>query len=409
MTNSKDTQPQKQSRQFPFTDRRIERLKLPDELGNTKQLEFSDVQHFRGLKLIHSCLTGLKKFHHRYYDHNGKKKNYMIGSFPAVNVKLAHEIFNKNLALLAQGLDPVQERDKKSDEMTFKDFAENIYLPEVKIRKRSWKDDYNKLNKDMFKAFGDKPLIDISKADFAKYLKSLLPRIKPATINRHRALLHSLVNMAIDHDLIKVNNVSSIGKLPEVSKVGRCLTPPELKRLLKVLRSNKKRLPSLMIELNLATGMRKSECLQIKWQNVNYTDKLIKLEASTTKGNLEHNVPMSESVITILAELKKFMVVGNPYIFPGKGRSHLKTVRRAFENCMKSAEIENFRLHDCRHNFCSTLKRLGVDPQTIQRLLGHQSVAMTNLYIHADPSLQADPDLHAAAKLLSDQLLDVAV
>jgi site-specific recombinase XerD len=49
---------------------------------------------------------------------------------------------------------------------------------------------------------------------------------------------------------------------------------------------------------------------------------------------------------------------------------------------MEKAGITDFRWHDLRHTFASRLAQIGVDPYTIQRLMGHCSFATTQRYAH---------------------------
>ena len=47
---------------------------------------------------------------------------------------------------------------------------------------------------------------------------------------------------------------------------------------------------------------------------------------------------------------------------------------------MRDAKLENFRFHDCRHSFASKLVQAGVPLYTVQQLLGHSSIQMTERY-----------------------------
>ena len=384
---------------FSFTDRRLDRLKTLETGKPTNQTEYSDTVCI-GLKLIYSNLTNRKMFHQRYRLPNGKKKTLKIGEYPAVRVELAREITNKNKVLLAKGEDPAQQRKEQAERLTFQEFAEQTYLPDAISRKKSWKDDKRKLEKDMYKTFGKKLLTDITKGDVTQYINSIRIRTSNSTANRHRALLSSIMNMAVDHEMLGKNNVQHIKKLPESSEHGRKLTDEELTKLLNVLATASNQIAASAVKLLLATGMRKSECLQLEWRNIDYAGCKAKLEMETTKGNRVHHPPLNPFAITTLKELEKLRESDNPYVFPGKNGKHLTTVRNTFESCKKTAGIENFRLHDCRHNLCSRLVTAGVSLYTVQKIVGHRSPAMTQRYSH----LSADT-LQSASQIASDQLV----
>ena len=89
----------------------------------------------------------------------------------------------------------------------------------------------------------------------------------------------------------------------------------------------------------------------------------------------------------------------NPYVFPNGNGGHLTTFRKTFENCKKVAGIKNFRTHDTRHNFCSILASAGASLYTISKLVGHQSLAMTQRYAHLSPNT-----LQETSNIVSDKL-----
>lgn len=351
-----------------------------------------------GLKLIHSYLTGRKVFHQRYFTGSGKK-SLKIGEFPAVSVESAREICNANKAMMAKGIDPARERERRDSQLTFQEFAEEIYLPYAKARKRSWRDDKSKLQADMYKHFGKKPLVDISKADIIRYISAIHKRTSGSTANRHRALLSHMMSVAIDHELIEKNCVRRIPKFPESTGRERYLASEEIKRFLAALDNTPQQVSGLAIKLLLATGMRKSECLSLPWSSINLDEGCAKLDMDATKGKRARTVVLNDSALTILKELQKLKLPGNPYVFPGRTGKHITTVRKTFENCKKTAGIEQFVLHGCRHTFCSILASSGVSLFLIQKLVGHSSSSMTQRYSH----LGAET-LREASKIVSTQL-----
>ena len=88
------------------------------------------------------------------------------------------------------------------------------------------------------------------------------------------------------------------------------------------------------------------------------------------------------------------------YVFAsrkGTKKGYIYDLRKPFEKACKIAGIENFRIHDLRHTFASMAVSSGADLYAVQRLLGHQDIAMTQRYAH----LAAD-DLKKATAGVSD-------
>ncbi|MGQ0441106.1 tyrosine-type recombinase/integrase, partial [Bacillus sp. B-TM1] len=97
-----------------------------------------------------------------------------------------------------------------------------------------------------------------------------------ASINRVRALLSVMFNMAINHDLIQVNPVSKVSKFKENNQIERYLNAQEIKRLMDVLNApHQHGIDNLIIvaivKFLLLTGVRKREAMDMKWADVDLT------------------------------------------------------------------------------------------------------------------------------------------
>ena len=143
-----------------------------------------------------------------------------------------------------------------------------------------------------------------------------------------------------------------------------------------------------ILELFYATGMRLSELLNIKIQDIHLQDNTIKVLG---KRNKERFVPfgnrMSELLTMYLGYLEKKFVEGtkNNYIFvTAKGEQlYPKAVYRIVRKYLDMVTtIDKRSPHVIRHTFATHLLNNGADLNAIKTILGHSSLAATQVYTH---------------------------
>ena len=131
----------------------------------------------------------------------------------------------------------------------------------------------------------------------------------------------------------------------------------------------------------LNTGLRRSEILNLKWQDINFTERFLTVRETKSKKN--RHVPMNQQTFDVLHAI--FRHTPGDYAFPGdKPGSHLSEsyVTHCFGKTVKKAGVKDFHLHDLRHTFASWLVMSGVGLKTVQELLGHRTYQMTLKYAH---------------------------
>ena len=143
-----------------------------------------------------------------------------------------------------------------------------------------------------------------------------------------------------------------------------------------------------ILELFYATGMRLSELLNIKIQDIHLQDNTIKVLG---KRNKERIIPfgnrMSELLTMYLGYLEKKFVEGtkNNYIFvTAKGEQlYPKAVYRIVRKYLDMVTtIDKRSPHVIRHTFATHLLNNGADLNAIKTILGHSSLAATQVYTH---------------------------
>ena len=145
-----------------------------------------------------------------------------------------------------------------------------------------------------------------------------------------------------------------------------------------------------LLEVLYATGIRISECCDIKMQDVDFSLETILVHG---KGKKDRYVPFGQYAQTALHEyiqkarthilLSKEKV--HPYLFINFRGDPLSTrgARYVLNECMKKAAVKgNIHPHMLRHSFATHLLNNGADLRTVQELLGHSKISSTQVYTH---------------------------
>jgi integrase len=360
-----------ENRQFRFSQKLVDALPSHNKDSASAMVEYSDVEVI-GLKLAVSK-SGHKFYWHRYR-FNGKKRMLKLGEHPSLNVNQARQMVNDNKNLLAQDLDPAGERNNRRRVPTFLEFAEQTYLPQARLHKRSWKDDESKIRRDIGKMIGDISISDVSTADLMQLHTTVAHRTSMGTANRYLALISGILSLAMRCDVITKNAARGVKKFKEAEPRTRFLSSDELGRFITAL-DKSDRITACALKCLLLTGLRRMELFSLPWSEVDIeagTARLI-----TTKGGKGRTVVFNSLALALIKKLKSEASPSCPWVFPARNGGHIKDARKALWKAMRLSDIKDLHQHDLRRSFASLLVNANVDIYQIKDLLGHSSVAVT--------------------------------
>lgn len=270
---------------------------------------------------------------------------------------------------------------RKAEKINFEEFAETFLSLHSRVNKKPKVVKRDKvILRNLCTHFGDKWLHEITPMKIEEYKKERAKdkigakNIANATINRELACLKCMFNKAIEWGKIDSNPMKKVKLLNENNTRVRYLEKGELQKLIEAC-------PPQLREIVIVaayTGMRKSEILDLKWQDISFEQGLIYI--AQPKSGEREQVMMNETVRRALGAVKK-----NPqsnYVFHKSDGACLKDVRKKFETALKTCGIIDFRFHDLRHTFASQLVMNAVDIATVQKLMRHRSINVTMRYAH---------------------------
>jgi len=275
------------------------------------------------------------------------------------------------------------------DNITFKDFLSR-YVEYSKVNKsrKTLIVDMSRWRK--FSAFveekGIVKLKDITPELIEKYKHKRLQTSSAGHFNHDLALIKAMLNKAVEWRCLRENPLQHFKclKNDHVREV-RYLTFAEIEGILTLADP----LMQNVIRILLNTGMRRGELVYLEWEDIDFQNKSIKVQAKPETGfhpksYNSRSIPMNAEVEKILMDLPQ----RGKYVFDdGENRPlhHGMWYWRHFNEILKKAGIKNACLHTLRHTFASYLVMSGVDLRTVQELLGHSTIRMTERYSHLSP------------------------
>ena len=267
--------------------------------------------------------------------------------------------------------------------ITLKDYIERYYIPFQKNGKKevNYRHILGQLNIIAGYEFTDKAINTITENDIINFFNLLKKdrNIKQATINRYRSLLNHIFNNAIKDNVILSNPVKYIKRYKEKSR-NRALNTNEINLLLGACKQSRNEELYYIVLVALYTGMRYSNIINMKKSNIK--GNVYQLDGSETKAGKSQLIYLHQDLINELNGYIKNNI--GSYIFKSK------YILGSFKTALKKAGIENFRFHDLRRTFATTLLYNNVNIVTISNILGHSSIMMTQKYLANDSKKELD-------------------
>lgn len=224
--------------------------------------------------------------------------------------------------------------------------------------------------------YKDVDLVSLDENDIRSYLQTL--------VKNHKS--NSYINQAVNaikfyYEVVMEmpNRFYSIERPRKEYTLPKVLSKPEVKAIINNTTNLKHR---CIVGLLYSAGLRRSELLDLKLNNIDSNRMLIRVE--NAKGNKDRYTLLSK---TVLEDLRKYWYEYKPkeYLFEGAkgGRYSEKSVGQVIKRCAIKAGLKKaVSPHMLRHSFATHLLESGTDIRYIQTLLGHSSSKTTEIYTH---------------------------
>jgi integrase/recombinase XerD len=217
--------------------------------------------------------------------------------------------------------------------------------------------------------------------DIADFLRAEETRgLRPSSRSRALAAIRMLFRFLAAERRAK--DVAAAAEAPRGERrLPRTLSSPALAQ---VLDGELGARDSAFLEFLYATGARVSEAVNLRESDLDFELGIVRLFG---KGSKERLVPLGGAAA---AKIKAWLPARNPpYVFPGRGGDRpmrRETAWRLVERAARANGQAGVHPHTLRHSFATHLLEGGAHLRAVQEMLGHASVATTQIYTHVDSS-----------------------
>lgn len=310
-----------------------------------------------------------------------KRINMGLGTFPEVSLAQARKGSIAAREVLAQGLDPKEQRDvelqaKQSEtEHTFQNVATSWYeLKKDAVTPAYAEDIWRSLTLHVFPDLGTTPISAISAPQVINLLRPLETKGSLETVKRLSQRLNEIMTYGVNSGLIHANPLSgirSVFKKPKKKNMA-ALAPDELKELMvAIANASIKRTTRCLIEWQLNTMTRPAEAATTRWEDIDLEKKIWTIPAERMKKRRIHIVPLTDQALALLEAIKPYSG-HREYVFPADRDPRTHCNSQTANMALKRMGFEGRLVsHGMRSMASTILNEHGWDPELIEVALAH--------------------------------------
>ncbi|HEY2714935.1 MAG TPA: site-specific integrase [Solirubrobacterales bacterium] len=287
---------------------------------------------------------------------------------------------------------------------TFRDATEEwlAYCANVRDCKATTLNDYRTMVAVLNREFGGRRIESITSPEIERWITGYPGSNR--TRQKYLVCLGSIFKRAKKAYGLTTNPVDTVER-PRVRKPATIdvLRPEEVMALVRAAESEQ---DAAFIHTAAFAGLRIGELLALRWRDIDFGRRTIHVrenwalgQTTTPKGGGERAVPMADEVAARLAKLgqRDYFTGDDDLVFCTESGQHLgsKSLRKRYSAALRAAGLrEDFRFHNLRHTFGSTVIRYA-DSREVMEWMGHADLSTTRRYL-------AFVDREDAAKRVSE-------
>ena len=234
-------------------------------------------------------------------------------------------------------------------------------------------------------AQGIEDIKSISRITINSYVRTLRERkLAPTSVIRKVASLRGFFKWATSSGILDKNPAATLEQPKTPQRLPKVVSVKEIDEM---LHNNLTPLEHVIMELLYSCGLRVSELVNLKINDIDLSSKYVRCFG---KGSKERIIPIGEQAKSVVKEflptrdflIKKFSLTTKNLLIKDNG--HFVTRQDIYSFIHNQGKLihKNISPHTLRHSFATHLLENGADLRVVQELLGHSDVSTTQLYTH---------------------------
>ena len=249
------------------------------------------------------------------------------------------------------------------------------YSQEVTPAKKGCDTEQRRLNRLLKDSISTTPLSKLTCAKLAEFRDRRMNDGVRAAQYDLILIKHCIKIARLEWGVPMPNNPVDAVRIPNgIKRRERRLRDGEYDALMQAAKSCKNMLIWPMVDFAIETGMRRSEILSLRWENLSDQERIASLP--DTKNGSKRDVPLTLKAAQVIASLPAH----TENIFPTSDYA----VRHAWDRLVKRAGIVDLRFHDLRHEAVSRFFEMGLSVPEVALISGHKDYRMLASYNHTD-------------------------
>jgi integrase len=247
-------------------------------------------------------------------------------------------------------------------------------------------DIYRRVFRHLIDVAGDCPLSKLTGEHWDRYKSQRLVTIAPASVNLELRALRACMNTAVSWNLLSTNPFGHRKFVPVPETLPAYYTVDDIGLLKQVAAAP---LYWDIILFAVLSGCRRGEILALRWSDYDVQRGTVTIQCSTgfrTKTGKHRVVPV-HSLLREMLEKRRTITHGDPIFSDNGHQLRGNNVTKRIRHYIRKAGLRReLHLHSLRHSFASLLIQSGESLYMVQKLLGHSSPRMTQIYSHLEPN-----------------------